>query len=108
VVQNAVCSGELFPGEASSLQPSAFSLPSVSPNPFNPTTAISYQLAAFSHVSLKVYDVCGNVIMTLVDCYQEGGSHSAIFDGSNLASGLYIYTLKVGPIVASGKMMLIR
>ena len=63
------------------------------PNPFNPTTAISYQLSAFSHVTLKVYDVLGREIETLVDAYKPAGKYSINFNASKLASGVYFYRM---------------
>jgi len=60
------------------------------PNPFNPGTVISYQLVAGGQVSLKVYDILGNEIVTLVDKDQESGRYQVTFDASKLASGVYI------------------
>jgi hypothetical protein len=80
----------------------------LNPNPFNPTTAISYQLSAFSQVSLKVYDLSGRLVTTLVDGWREAGSHQVTFDGSNLASGVYLYALQAEGRTVSGKMMLVK
>jgi hypothetical protein len=103
------CTGDPFPGE----QPMAAFIPSgldlkVGPNPFNPTTAISYQLQASGYVSLKVYDTTGRLVATLVDGMREAGTHEATFDGSNLASGIYLYTLNADRQVATGKMVLLK
>ncbi len=65
------------------------------PNPFNPTTAISYELSANSFVTLKVYDVLGREVETLVDGKQSPGAHVVSFDGSRFASGVYFYRLTV-------------
>jgi len=85
------------------------------PNPFNPTTAISYQLSAFSHVNLSVYDVSGRKVASLVDGYRDAGAHEVIFDGTGLASGVYLYQLEVSGSGATptmeaivGKMVLIK
>jgi parallel beta-helix repeat protein len=67
------------------------------PNPFNPTTVIKYQLAANSQVALKVYDILGREVATLVDGLKEAGSYSATFDGTRLASGIYIIRLSATP-----------
>ncbi len=67
------------------------------PNPFNPTTAISYKLSAFSHVALKVYDVLGREVETLVNETQSAGTHTVTFDGSKLASGVYFYRIEAVP-----------
>jgi hypothetical protein len=80
----------------------------VSPNPFNPTTAISYQLSALSHVSLKVYDITGRLVVVLVDGWRDAGMHQAGFDGSRMASGIYLYRLEAGGQTATGKMVLMK
>jgi hypothetical protein len=106
--------GEPFPGEeaiptgAGSYQPSAFSLLAVHPNPFNPTTGISYELRAASYTSLKVYDISGRLVATLVDGWKEAGTHEVTFDGSGLASGLYMVRMQAGEFSAMKKMMLVK
>jgi len=65
------------------------------PNPFNPTTQINYTISESARVRLTVYNQLGQHIATLVDSYQSGGNHQVMFDGSRLASGLYIYQLQV-------------
>jgi hypothetical protein len=79
-----------------------------SPNPFNPTTAIRYQLTALSHVSLRVYDTAGRLVTTLIEGMQETGTHQVTFDGSRLSSGLYFVRLQAGDFSAVQKMMLIK
>jgi len=88
--------------------PAEFSLHNAHPNPFNPTTAISYQLSAISFVNLSVYDLSGRKVTELVDGWQEAGSHEVIFNASNLASGIYLYRLNAGSFNASGKMILMK
>lgn len=88
--------------------PTEFSLAQNYPNPFNPSTTISYQLSAFGNVSLKVYDVLGNEIAALVEQSQHAGKYQVRFDGSRLASGTYIYTLKANNYAKSKKMSLIK
>lgn len=63
------------------------------PNPFNPKTIINYQLPEFSFVLIKVYDIAGNEVSTLVNEKQRAGSYETEFDGSNLSSGVYFYRL---------------
>jgi hypothetical protein len=78
------------------------------PNPFNPTTAISYELRAASSVTLRVYDTSGRLVSTLVEGWQNVGTHQATFNGSHLASGMYLYTLTAGDQTATGEMMLLK
>ena len=78
------------------------------PNPFNPTTAISYQLSAVSHVTLTIYDVLGREVATLVDRRENAGYYTVKFDGSQLASGVYFYRLTAGNYNSVKKMMLVK
>jgi len=67
------------------------------PNPFNPTTAISYQLSAVSVVTLKVYDVLGREVATLLNAVRRPGDHTVQWNGVSYPSGVYYYTLQVRP-----------
>ena len=78
------------------------------PNPFNPTTSISYQLPMISHVSLKVYDVLGKEIKTLVNERQNAGIHNLTFNGSNLPTGIYFYRLQAGNYTQTKKLILLK
>ena len=78
------------------------------PNPFNPTTTITYQLSIKGIVQLTVHDISGRKIKTLVNQNQNPGEHSVIFSGSGLASGIYIYKLKAGSFEQSRKMLLLQ
>ena len=78
------------------------------PNPFNPSTVISYELASFGFVSLKVYDVMGREVANLVEGSISAGAHSVRFDARNLSSGIYIYQLKFGHETRSSNMVLIK
>ncbi|MER3522964.1 MAG: hypothetical protein C4326_02580 [Ignavibacteria bacterium] len=78
------------------------------PNPFNPTTIIKFQLPSSSFVSLKVYDVLGREVRTLVNGVQEPGFTSVEFDAGDLPSGVYCCRLGAGEFVATKKMLLIR
>ena len=79
------------------------------PNPFNPSTTISYSLPYAGVVNIKIYDVLGKKIKTLIDEFQSYGDHTIQFNASNLASGIYFYRLEVGnEIIATKKMLLIR
>ena len=90
------------------LLPSNYSLSQNYPNPFNPTTVISYQLPTFSNVILKVYDVLGREVGTLVNERQIAGSHSATFNASRLSSGVYFYRLQAGSYNATKKLLLMK
>ncbi len=88
--------------------PRAFALRQNYPNPFNPTTTISYRLSAGSMVSLKVYDILGRLVGTLVNERQSPGEHLVRLDASRLASGVYIYKLTAGDRTAQQKMLLLK
>jgi hypothetical protein len=78
------------------------------PNPFSSVTTINYYLEKESHVQLSVYDITGTKIRTLLNEQQSAGKQTLTFDGSELASGIYIYKLKVGKFAESRKMLLLR
>jgi hypothetical protein len=77
------------------LPPATFELFQNYPNPFNPSTVISFQLSVNSNVSLKVYDVIGREVATLVSDQQEAGYHEVRFNAQKLSSGVYFYQLTV-------------
>jgi hypothetical protein len=85
-----------------------FTLGQNSPNPFNNSTTISYQLPDAGFVSLKVYNTIGNEMVTLVNSNQTKGSHTIHFDAKGLPSGVYCYTLRFGDQVKSNKMFLVK
>ncbi|HZW39055.1 MAG TPA: T9SS type A sorting domain-containing protein [Ignavibacteriaceae bacterium] len=78
------------------------------PNPFNPSTTISYSLPSKGFTSLKVYDILGNQIATLVDEYKPAGSYTIDFNASNLSSGVYFYSLTSGSFTMNKKMILMK
>lgn len=87
---------------------SGFTLEQNYPNPFNPTTQIRFSLGQPVHATLTVYDVMGRVVATLVDQPMSAGTHSAVFNASNLSSGVYIYTLRAGEFTQTNKMLLVK
>jgi hypothetical protein len=90
-----------------SLAVKEYSLEQNYPNPFNPSTVIRWQSPVASHQTLKVYDALGREVATLVNQWREAGRYSVEFDGSKLASGVYIYKLTAGSYTASRKMMIL-
>jgi Concanavalin A-like lectin/glucanases superfamily/Secretion system C-terminal sorting domain len=78
------------------------------PNPFNPSTIISWKLASRSFVTLKVYDVLGNEVETLINEEKPAGIYKFSFDGSDLTSGVYFYELRTGQNIITKKMILLR
>jgi hypothetical protein len=86
----------------------SFNLAQNYPNPFNPTTKISYTIPERNNVSLKIYDMLGREVATLVNTTKEAGNYEVNFNASNLASGLYIYKLTAGNFVSTKKMMLLK
>jgi hypothetical protein len=85
-----------------------FTLEQNYPNPFNPTTKISWQSPVSSRQVLKVFDVLGNEVATIVDKAMDAGYHSIDFNASNLPSGVYFYQLQVGDFIETKKMILLR
>jgi len=96
-------------------KPNNYSLFQNYPNPFNPTTIIEYHIPnieliikSFNHVSLKIYDLLGREVSTLIDKNQFPGEYSVTFDASSLSSGVYYYQLKSGNYLETKKMILLR
>ena len=93
--------------------PLSFDLQQNYPNPFNPTTSISYQLSAIAPVTLKLYDMLGREVTTLVNEIGQPGRHTAIWNGKNdrgetVSSGIYLYQLRAGTSVLTRKMVLLK
>jgi gluconolactonase len=78
------------------------------PNPFNPSTAINYQLPATNYVTLKIFDILGREVTTLVNEIERPGSHTIRFDGGNLSSGIYFYSLRTESLVETKEMILLK
>ncbi len=90
------------------LAPSEFRLEQNFPNPFNPATTIQYQLPSTSNVSLKIYDVLGNEVLTLINEKQDAGYKEVKFNANRYASGMYIYRLTAEKYVSTKKMLLLK
>ncbi|MHA2098761.1 MAG: T9SS type A sorting domain-containing protein [Candidatus Kariarchaeaceae archaeon] len=82
------------------------------PNPFNPSTKIKYSIPKESEVMIKVFDILGNEVMTLVSEKQQAGTYDVEFStsggGSDFVSGIYIYQIKAGEFTQTRKMLLIK
>jgi len=87
--------------------PSTFALSSF-PNPFNPSTAIVYNLPSAGHISLRVFDLLGREVAVLKDGFVEAGTHRVTFDGSGLASGIYFTRLDAGERLQTKRLMLLK
>lgn len=90
------------------VKPTTYELSQNYPNPFNPVTTIHYALPKAGTVMLKVYDITGKEVATLVDGYHDIGRYTVPFDGSGLASGLYIYKITSESFTQIKKMMLVK
>jgi len=95
------------------LMPTEYSLSQNFPNPFNPTTQIRFTLPQMTKVELKVYDILGREVKTLLTGEQPAGMHTIEWDGRNnygtqVSSGVYIYRLNAGKYVQSKKMLMLK
>ena len=88
--------------------PDKFELSQNYPNPFNPVTKINYELRVTNYVSLKVFDILGNEIKSLVSNNQPAGSYEISFDGEGLSSGIYFYNLSAGSLSETKRMTLLK
>jgi hypothetical protein len=88
--------------------PVEFGLDQNYPNPFNPATKINFQLPENNYVSLKIYDILGNLVTTLVDQETEAGYYTIEWNAGNLSSGVYFYTFKSGSFVSTKKLILLK
>lgn len=88
--------------------PLAFELEQNYPNPFNPSTTIKYTIPTSGHVTLKVFDMLGREVTTLVNESKPTGEYEIEFDAANLTSGVYFYQLKTSSSVITKKLMVVR
>lgn len=88
--------------------PTEFTLFHNYPNPFNPITKISWQSPISGWQTIKIYDVLGNEVITLVDEFRNSGNYEVRFDASNFSSGIYLYKLKAGDFISTKKMILLK
>jgi hypothetical protein len=88
--------------------PTTFAILPNYPNPFNPTTNLRFSLPVASTVKIEVFDLSGRVVMTIAPRSYTAGTHSAILDASSLGSGLYVYTIRAGDFIGTGKLTLLK
>ena len=104
--------GLLTDVEEQPTQPTEFKLEQNYPNPFNPSTSIQYTIGSRQYVQLKVYDILGNEIATLVNEEKEPGTYEVKFNPASSiwhpASGIYFYQLKAGEYIQTKKMLMIK
>jgi hypothetical protein len=100
--------GENVALDNNNLTPKGFSLKQNYPNPFNPVTQISYELAVEANVTMDLFDLRGTKIKTLVNTIQGVGNHSYIFDASEFASGVYLYSMTSNGITQTRKLVLMK
>ena len=105
VINDATINKLMITGE---LIPTVYALEQNYPNPFNPATTIKYSIAKQSNVTLKVYDMLGSEIATLVNEEKPAGVYEINFNASNLASGIYFYKIQAGSFVETKKMILLK
>ncbi|RPI16506.1 MAG: T9SS C-terminal target domain-containing protein [Ignavibacteriae bacterium] len=89
-------------------EPGVYALQQNFPNPFNPTTVISYNIPEAGNVKLTVYDITGREVMTLANEFMQAGKYTAEFNASDLASGIYIYKIEAGSFTDVKKMLLVK
>jgi len=88
--------------------PAAYTVAQNSPNPFNPTTTISFKLASAGNVTVDVYNVAGQKVDTIVNEFMDAGSQSVVWDASDFSAGVYFYTVKSGDFSKTMKMTLLK
>jgi len=88
--------------------PRSFQLRQNYPNPFNASTSIKFDLPQSEHITLKIFNILGNEINTLIDGYKSAGTHEIIFSAHNMATGIYFYKLQAGHITETKKMLLLQ
>lgn len=90
------------------ITPGSFDLLQNYPNPFNPSTIIKYSIPDEDHITIKVYNSLGNEVATLINKTQEAGTHTVIFNGEDLSSGVYFAQLKAENFTKVIKMILVK
>ncbi|RPI18436.1 MAG: T9SS C-terminal target domain-containing protein [Ignavibacteriae bacterium] len=108
VVLSTACVGTPVGLTPNNNNPLTFALAQNFPNPFNPATSIKYQIPKAEFVTIKVFDIMGKEVATLVNEKKEAGYFDVVFDGTNVASGIYFYKIEAGSFVDTKKMILVK
>jgi len=90
------------------IAPAEFSLEQNYPNPFNPSTEIKFSIPQTTNITLRVFDIMGREVVTLIDEQMEAGKHSIVFNAANLSSGVYYYTIITENFIQTNKMILLK
>ena len=107
-LETALQTGKLTSVNNAGTMPVEFTLNQNYPNPFNPSTTISFSLPHSAYASLKVFDMLGREVATLVNGFTTAGSHEVQFNATNFSSGVYFYKLTSGDFTQMMKMMLVK
>ncbi len=107
-IGNTLVTGSITAVNDVSNLPNKFELSQNYPNPFNPSTVISYNIPKAANVTLKVYDVLGREVATLVNQFQNANSYKVRFNASSLSSGVYLYKIEAGNFIMTKKMLLLK
>ncbi|MCB0730164.1 MAG: T9SS type A sorting domain-containing protein [Ignavibacteriae bacterium] len=108
ILYKAVPVADLLTAVEDVVVPGTYTLAQNYPNPFNPSTSIAYSIPSKADVTLKVYNNVGQLVATLVNGVNEAGVHEVNWNASNVASGVYYYTIKAGDFTSTKKMMLLK
>ena len=108
IIEHTTNGGTTSVSEKNGTIPTAFSLKQNYPNPFNPSTQISYEVSSLSNVNLKIFDMLGREVATLVNEQKPAGTYTATFNASNFPSGVYFYQLKAGNFLQTKKMLVLK
>jgi N-acetylneuraminic acid mutarotase len=108
IVEEIIPNGTVGVEDEEVLVPTEFKLQQNYPNPFNPNTIISWQLPINGHVLIKIYDILGSEVATVVNEEKAAGKYEVNFNALSLASGIYIYKLQAGDYITSKKMILLK
>jgi hypothetical protein len=113
VQDNVIAVKDLNPGQDGPQVPDKYALGQNFPNPFNPSTTLSYSLKQAGHVTLNIYNILGQNVRTLVDEYQDAANYTKLWDGrddsgNNVASGVYFYRIRSGDFTDIKKMVLMK